>query len=110
MQATRMRTPEAQVRVTFSVRNIGKRSGAEVAQVYVQPIHAPVTRPLKELKGFARVNLAPGASHQVSLTLDPRAFAYWDTARHDWKVAHGEYRILVGGSSQDLPLKATVRL
>jgi len=95
-------------KVTFKIRNTGERNGAEIAQVYVHPVGAPVQRPKKELKGFARVDLKPGNSTEVTLELDPRAFSYWDEKRHDWVVAPGKYQILVGGSSQSLPLTATV--
>jgi beta-glucosidase len=110
LKATPMRSHEPQVRVEFRVRNNGRRAGAEVAQVYVQPPTGGVPRPVKELKGFARVELAPGASQQVVVNLDSRAFAYWDVVKKGWVVPHGEYRILVGGSSQSLPLAASVRL
>lgn len=110
IKVDRLRTPDINVKVTFTVRNTGKRAGAEVAQVYVQPKGAPVPRPLKELKGFSRISLAPGESKQVTVNLDMRSFAFWDTPGHNWAVAHGEYNILVGGSSKDLPLVATVRL
>jgi beta-glucosidase len=96
--------------VTFQLRNSGKVKASEVAQVYVEPLAPPVDRPLKELKEFARVELAPGESHIVVLRLNSRAFAYWDDTKHDWTVAPGRYRIRVGGSSRDLPLSATIRL
>lgn len=108
--ADRLRTPDLNILVAFTVKNTGKRTGTEVSQVYVQPAKAPVPRPAKELKGFSRVELKPGESKKIVLNLDMRAFAYWDQANHKWTVAHGEYKILVGGSSKSLPLTATVRL
>ncbi len=90
--------------VTFEVKNTGGRPGAEVAQVYVSEPGAKVKRPFEELKGFARVELQPGETKQVSIPLDRRSFAYWDTARHDWTVDAGNFEIHVGDSSVNLPL------
>ena len=76
----------------------------------VEDLLAPVPRPEKELKGFARVSLSPGETNGVEITLNRRSFGYWDPTLKDWTVAHGRYRILVGGSSRNLPLSATVVL
>jgi beta-glucosidase len=91
--------------VSFRVKNTGSREGAEVAQVYVGDPHAPVPRPAKELKGFAKVSLRPGESKQLTVLLDRRAFAYYDVAKHDWVVSPGEFGILVGSSSADIKLQ-----
>lgn len=93
------------VRVSFRVKNIGKRAGAEVAQLYVAPVNPPVERPLKELKGFQKVYLEPGESRKVTITLDRRSLAYYNVAARTWDVARGIYRILVGSSSQDIELQ-----
>ena len=66
------------VRVSFRVTNTGKRAGAEIAQLYVAPVHPPVERPLKELKGFQKVYLQPGESKKVTITLDRRSLAYYN--------------------------------
>ena len=92
--------------VSFEVKNTGERAGAEVAQVYVGDPSATVPRPLKELKGFARVELQPGESRHVSIQLDRRAFAYWDVAGKDWKVDPGKFKVYVGDSSVNVPLQA----
>jgi len=99
------------ITVSFDVRNTGQRAGADVAQVYVGDPSAGVPRPVKELKGFARVALDPGKTKHVSVTLDRRSLAYWDVTSHDWKVDPGKFVIYVGDSSADVPLKAelTVR-
>jgi len=91
--------------VSFDVKNTGKRAGTAVAQVYVGDPSATVPRPVKELKGFARVELKPGESRPVSVPLDRRAFAYWDVATKDWKVDPGKFRVYVGDSSVNLPLQ-----
>ncbi len=98
------------VTVSFDVTNTGQRAGAEVAELYVADGHAAVPRPAKELKGFARVELKPGETRSVTLVLDRRAFAYYDVKKKDWAVAPGEFTVLVGGSSDSLPLKGTVKV
>jgi beta-glucosidase len=100
----------ASVHVNFSIRNTGARAGAEVAEVYVQEVNPKVERPIKELKGFARVTLAPGASQIVHLDLDRSAFSYYDVATHSWRVNPGEFRILVGASSADIRLTAPITI
>jgi beta-glucosidase len=96
---------KAEATVTFDVKNTGSRAGAEVAQVYVSEPGAKVRRPFEELKGFARVQLAAGETRQVSIPLDRRSFAYWDTGKHDWTVDAGSFVIRVGDSSVNLPLE-----
>ena len=96
--------------VSFDVRNTGDRAGAEVAQVYVGEASARVPRPIKELKGFARVDLKPGESRRVSVTLDHRALAYWDVAGKAWKVDPGKFTVYVGDSSANVPLTAEITI
>jgi hypothetical protein len=97
-----------QVSVTFDVTNTGVRAGADVAEVYVVDRHAPVLRPVKELKGFAKVNLNPGEIKTMTVKLDRRAFSYYDVAKHDWTVAPGEFDLLVGRSAADIELAGKV--
>jgi beta-glucosidase len=89
---------------------VGERSAKETAQIYVRPRAPSVERPIKELKGFAKVALAPGESREISLTLNARAFSFWDVTKGAWKAEPGAYDILVGGSAADIELQATVRL
>src|SRR5258706_12895219 len=96
--------------VSFSVRNVGQRPGKETAQLYVRPRGPSVERPVKELKGFAKVSLAPGERRTVSLALDARAFSFWDPAQGGWVAEPGAYDLLIGGSAADIELQATVRL
>ena len=96
--------------VSFDVTNACKREGATVAQVYVADSHASVPRPPKELKGFERVSLKAGETRKVSVTLDGRSFAYYDVSAKKWTVAPGEFGILVGDSSEDVPLKGSVTI
>jgi beta-glucosidase len=98
------------VTVLFDVTNTGSREGAEVAQVYVGDNHSVVARPTKELKGFAKVTLKPGETKRVMLMLDRRAFSYYDVEHKDWKAEPGEFTILVGGSSDNTPLRSAFSL
>ncbi len=94
--------PEGDVKVTVHVANRGKRAGDEVVEIYVAPTKSSVPRPPKELKGFARVSLAPGEAKDVSVVLEPRAFAYWNDHDKQWSVDAGTYKVLVGASSRDI--------
>jgi beta-glucosidase len=93
--------PDGTVNVSVDVRNTGKVAGDEVVQLYVRDVVSSVTRPIKELKGFKRVTLSPGASTTVSFTLDSNAFALWN-AEMKHVVEPGEFQIMAGSSSVDL--------
>lgn len=88
-----------EVTVRVQVTNTGDRAGSEVVQVYVRDVESSVHRPDKELKGFAKVHLAPGQSEVVTVALDQRSFAVWDVTAHDWLVEAGRFEIVVGRSS-----------
>lgn len=91
--------------VTLELTNTGQLFGMETVQVYVEPISSPVARPRRELKGFTKVALAPGARERVELTLDPPSFAHWDVERSQWLAAPGRYRVCVGNSSRNILLE-----
>ncbi|MBR3954105.1 MAG: glycoside hydrolase family 3 C-terminal domain-containing protein [Clostridia bacterium] len=98
------------LKVTFKIKNTGDKAGAEVAQVYVADKESTVYRPVKELKGFTKVYLEPGEEKAVTIELDKRAFAFWNTEIGDWYVESGEFDILVGASSRDIRLNTTVKV
>lgn len=98
------------VTVSFEVKNTGRREGAEVAELYVGDPHASVPRPVKELKGFAKVSLKPGESKRVSIHLDQRAFSFYDVGSKDWNAEPGAFDILIGGSSDKIQLQGTFNL
>ncbi len=96
--------------VTFDITNSGQRQGSEVAQVYVSDPHAKIPRPIHELKNFERVDLAPGETKHISLSLDARAFAYYDVPAKRWTINPGRFRIEVGDSVASLPLHSDLDL
>jgi beta-glucosidase len=99
---------DQQAVVHFDLTNTGSRAGAEVAEVYVGDRHSSVPRPLKELKGFAKVSLSPGETKQVTVNLDRRAFSYYDVKKHDWVVEPGDFDVYVGRSSAQIELTGKV--
>jgi beta-glucosidase len=98
------------VAVSFDVTNTGSMAGAEVAQLYVSDPSAKASRPERELKGFEKVLLAPGETKHLTLSLDARAFSYWDESAHKWTIDPGKFVIRVGDSSESTPLHADVTL
>ena len=96
--------------ISFDVTNTGARAGADIAQVYVAETHPKVFRPAKELKGFVRIELKPGETKTSTVTLDGRAFSYYDADAKEWRANPGEFQILVGRSSQDIQLRGSLTL
>ena len=96
------------VTATFNVKNTGAVAGAEIAQLYVADKESTIFRPVQELKGFQKIWLEPGETKEVSITLDKRAFAFFNVNTNDWCVESGKFDILVGASSRDIKLQATL--
>ena len=92
---------DGQLQVTVTVTNSGKRAGTETAQLYVRDIVGSVTRPVKELKGFQQVELAPGESRDVTFTIRPADLAFY-TAQGRWEAEPGSFKVFVGGNSRDV--------
>jgi beta-glucosidase len=96
--------------VSFDITNTGSVAGADVAQVYVGDKHAKVARPVKELKGFARVRLEAGETQRVTIPLDGRSFSYYDVVGKHWQADAGDFDLLVGRSSEQIELRGTLTL
>ncbi len=96
--------------VTVTVKNSGKVRGKEIVQLYVRDCESSVIRPVKELKGFEKVDLEPGEEKDVTFQLDSRAFAFYSVKIHDWFVESGDFEIMIGRSSRDIVLAQTIHI
>jgi beta-glucosidase len=96
--------------LSVDVTNAGKFAGKEIVQLYVRDVKSTLKRPQKELKGFAKIELKPGETKTVKLTLDFRSFAYFHPGYGQWIAEDGEFEILVGASSSDIRLQKIVTL
>jgi beta-glucosidase len=98
------------VNVSVKVKNTGARAGTEVVQLYVHDGHAKIDRPVRELKGFKRVELKPGETKTVGFTLDRADLSYWSPEKKAWVADPGTFEIQVGASSRDIRLSANLAL
>ena len=96
--------------VSFTVANTGSVAGTEVAQLYVSKPDSQIFRAEQELKGFVRVELAPGESREVTIPLDDKAFRYFNDRTGSWETEGGAYELRIGASSRDLRLRATLEV
>ncbi|HEX7411104.1 MAG TPA: glycoside hydrolase family 3 C-terminal domain-containing protein [Bacteroidales bacterium] len=94
--------------VTLKIKNTGKAAGSEIVQLYIADDHSKISRPVKELKGFAKVTLEPAQEKEITMHLNSRSFAYYDVANKDWKVEPGNFVIMAGSSSTDIRLKTNL--
>ena len=90
--------------VSLTVTNTGSVAGTEIVQLYIAKKNSELFRPAKELKGFARVTLAPGEKQRITITLDDKAFRFWNVKANHWEIEGGEYELLVGASVEDIRL------
>lgn len=102
--------PDDTLEVSVDVTNTGARQGAEVVQLYVRDVVSSLVRPLKELKGFAKVNLAPGETKTVTLAITRKQLAYFDDLKMKWVAEAGQFELLIGTSSQDIRETAVFEL
>jgi beta-glucosidase len=106
LSADKIRRGE-KLKVSFDLTNTGKREGAEAAQLYIRDVEASQPRPVKELKGFAKVSLKPGETKKVEIEIDESTLAYYSPARNGWVVERGAFQVMVGSSSKDIRLTGT---
>ena len=90
--------------VSLTVTNTGSVAGTEIVQLYIAKKSSELFRPAKELKGFARVTLAPGEKQRITIMLDDKAFRFWNVKANRWEIEGGEYELLVGASVEDIRL------
>ena len=100
-------TPDKSVKVTVDVTNTGKMDGEETVQLYIRDEYSSATRPVKELKDFARIPLKAGETKEVSFTLTPEMLSYYDANMH-YGVEKGTFKIMVGASSRDTDLQSII--
>ena len=91
--------------VTFQIRNTGKTAGTEIAQLYIGRKSETVFRPVRELKGFARVTLEPGEAKAVHIKFDDKTFRFYDTRTNTWEIETGDYKIMIGSDAQTMLLE-----
>ena len=96
--------------VDFEIKNTGKVKGKEIAQLYVGLDESMIIRPVKELKGFAKVELEPGQSKKVHIAFDDKTFRYFNVLTNKWEIEKGDYSIYVGASSDDIRLKGELNV
>lgn len=99
-------------KITFSVKvkNTGSREGSETVQLYISDLKSSLPRPIKELKGFEKVNLKAGEEKTVTITIDKAALSFFDPVKHDWVAESGDFEALIGASSTDIKTKVKFKL
>lgn len=101
---------EETLTAAVTVTNTGNRTGKALVQLYIAPEKVEMIRPVRELKGFEKVELAPGESKRVTFTLDKRAFAHWNPFVHSWRAESGKYMVQIGKSAHEICLEAAVQM
>ncbi len=101
---------EGTLTVTIPITNVGNREGAEVVQLYISDLKSSLPRPVKELKGFSKVKLAPGETKNVSFTITKEALSFFDDARHEWVAEPGKFEAIVAASAADIRSKVAFEL
>ena len=110
MASARQFNGQGTIEVTVAVTNIGDRSGAEVVQAYVSDAKCSVERPIKELKAFRKVTVAPGQTQNATLSFDRRAFAFYNPTTKLWTIEPGKFEILIGTASNRITAKIPVEV
>lgn len=88
--------------ITLPVTNTGSREGSEVIQLYISDLQSCLPRPVKELKGFSKIKLAPGETREVTFTIGKEALSFFDDTRHEWIAEPGKFEAWIGASSTDI--------
>ncbi|MBF7091554.1 glycoside hydrolase family 3 C-terminal domain-containing protein [Flavobacterium sp. ALJ2] len=98
-------TAADKITFTVKVKNTGTKDGSEIVQLYISDLKSSLPRPIKELKGFEKVNLKVGEEKTVSITIDKAALSFFDPVKHDWVAEPGDFEALIGASSTDIKTK-----
>ena len=99
-----------EINVTFNIKNTGSKEGAEVPQIYIGYENSKIDRPIKELKGFTKVNLLPNESKNITIPVKIEDLQYFDDAKNAWALENITYNVYVGSSSKNIKLKETLNL
>ena len=97
-------------KATFTIKNTSKIAGAEIAELYIHQEKSLLPRPLKELKGFEKVNLQPGEQKTISIPLNQNSFQYFNDVKNEWEMEPGVFDILIGSSSRDIKLNGKIKM
>ncbi len=103
-------TREQEIKIKLMVKNVGKRTGSEIVQLYVSDLESSIERPKQELKGFAKIKLEPGETKPVEFTLNSNDLKFYDADTAGWKAENGEFKVQVGSSSRNIRLSDTFEL
>ena len=93
-----------------SIKNTGSREGAETVQLYIRDVKSSLPRPVKELKGFQKVTLAPGEQRDITFTIDKSMLSYYDDSKGEWVMEPGRYEALIGASAGDIKSKVSFEM
>lgn len=101
---------DEQIAITVSITNTGKRIGSEIVQLYISDLKSSLPRPIKELKGFSKIQLAPGETQEVTFLIDKQALSFFNDSRHEWVAEPGKFEAQIAASATDIKSKVTFEL
>ena len=101
---------DEQIAITVPITNTGKRIGSEIVQLYISNLKSSLPRPVKELKGFSKIQLAPGETQEVTFLIDKQALSFFNDSRHEWVAEPGKFEAQIAASATDIKSKVTFEL
>lgn len=101
---------DEQIAITVPITNTGKRIGSEIIQLYISDLKSSLPRPIKELKGFSKIQLAPGETQEVTFLIDKQALSFFNDSRHEWVAEPGKFEAQIAASATDIKSKVTFEL
>ena len=101
---------DEQIAITVPITNTGKRIGSEIVQLYISDLKSSLPRPVKELKGFSKIQLAPGETQEVTFFIDKQALSFFNDSRHEWVAEPGKFEAQIAASATDIKSKVTFEL
>ena len=101
---------DEQIAITVLITNTGKRIGSEIVQLYISDLKSSLPRPVKELKGFSKIQLAPGETQEVTFLIDKQALSFFNDSRHEWVAEPGKFEAQIAASATDIKSKVTFEL